>query len=123
MNSYSLKDLNETYFTVEDIKYNNRKKEIQKSNSQLINKEFLKEKLDFERNQFKEVEDIIFEIFKNRSYQIDYDECNNCAYMTIIVNDLSNIEELKIRNQINKEKYYTEIEKKEKQIIILVHIK
>lgn len=122
-NSYSLKDLKDTYFIVEDIKYNDRKKEIQKSNSQLINKEFLKEKLDFERNQFKEVENVIFEILKNRSYQIDYDESNNCTYMKITTSNLSNIEELKIRNKINKEKYYIEIEKKEKQIIILVHIK
>ena len=120
----SLKDLSYTYFTVENIKYEMKNKRgrfrdrLTKENQQMI-----EEKLENEKNLFKEVEEILKEVLTNKEYKVDYDECNNRAFMRINVDDLDNGTLIKVKNKIDKEKYHIENTKKDNTTIIEVHFK
>ena len=120
----SLKDLSYTYFTVENIKYEMKNKRgrfrdrLTKENQQMI-----EEKLENERNLFKEVEKIIKEVLTNKNYKVDYDECNNRAFMRINVDNLDNGTLIKVKNKIDNEKYHIENNKQDNVTIIEVHFK
>lgn len=120
----SLKDLSYTYFTVENVKYEMKNKRgrfrdrLTKENQQMI-----EEKLENEKNLFKEVEEILKEVLTNKEYKVDYDECNNRAFMRINVDDLDNGTLIKVKNKIDKEKYHIENNKKDNNTIIEIHFK
>lgn len=120
----SLKDLSYTYFTVENIKYEIKNKRgrfrdrLTKENQQMI-----EEKLENERNLFKEVEEILKEVLINKEYKVDYDECNNRAFMKINVDNLDNGALIKVKNKIDNEKYHIENNKQDNTTIIEVHFK
>src|SRR5574344_2981117 len=67
----SLKDLSYTYFTVENIKYEMKNKRgrfrdrLTKENQQMI-----EEKLENERNLFKDIEELLKEILTNKEYKV-----------------------------------------------------
>lgn len=120
----SLKDLSYTYFTVENIKYEIKNKRgrfrdrLTKENQQMIG-----EKLENERKIFKEVEEILKEVLTNKDYKVDYDECNNRAFMKINVDNLDNGTLIKVKNKIDNEKYHIENNKQDNVTIIEVHFK
>lgn len=120
----SLKDLSNTYFTVENIKYEvkNRRgryrNNIDKETQQMID-----EKLDNEKSILKEVEDILKEVLSNKKYIVDYDECNNRTFMKIKVDNLDNGTLLKLKNKIDNSKYHIENKKQNTSTIIEVHFK
>lgn len=120
----SLKDLSNTYFTVENIKYEvkNRRgryrNNIDKETQQMID-----EKLDNEKSILKEVEDILKEVLSNKKYIVDYDECNNRTFMEIKVDNLDNGTLLKLKNKIDNSKYHIENKKQNTSTIIEVHFK
>lgn len=120
----SLKDLSNTYFTVENIKYEVKNKRgryrnnIDKETQQMID-----EKLDNEKSILKEVEDILKEVLSNKKYIVDYDECNNRTFMKIKVDNLDNGTLLKLKNKIDNSKYHIENKKQNTSTIIEVHFK
>ena len=120
----SLKDLSNTYFTVENINYEvkNRRgryrNNVDKETQQMID-----EKLDNEKSILKEVEDILKEVLSNKKYIVDYDECNNRTFMKIKVDNLDNGTLLKLKNKIDNSKYHIENKKQNTSTIIEVHFK
>lgn len=119
-----LKDLSYTYFTVENIKYEMKTRRGRfRDRLTKENQEMIEEKLENERNLFKEVEDILKEILINKQYKVDYDECNNRAFMKVNVDNLDNGTLLKVKNKIDNEKYHIENNKKDNNTIIEIHFK
>ena len=59
----------------------------------------------------------------NKEYKVDYDECNNRAFMKINVDNLDNGTLIKVKNKIDNEKYHIENSKQDNTTIIEVHFK
>lgn len=77
----SLKNLNYTYFTVEDIKYNKKKK------SKMIDKvddSFMKDKIGQDKLLFEDIDKAIAEIYKDVIYEVNYKIINFNTVMNIV---------------------------------------
>ena len=120
----SLKDLSNTYYTVENIKYEmkNRRDRF-RNNIDKETQQMIDEKMDSEKSILKEVEDILKEVLNNKKYIVDYDECNNRTFMKVKVDDLDNGTLLKLKNKIDNSKYHIENSKHNSSTIIEVHFK
>ncbi len=116
----SLKDLSNTYFTVEDIKYEVKPK---KKSLTLEQRKIIREKNSYEREAFKEVERIVKEILINKKYNADYDERNNRLFLKLSIENLDNTNLLKLKSKIDNSKYHIENKKEDNNTIIEVHLK
>ncbi len=111
----SLKDMSYTYFTVENINYNNIESE------DLEKKQFLNDKINFEKNKFKEIEEILRDVFGEKNYKILYEQVNNSFFMKVIVKNINNSETFKLKVKISKEKFHIDFFKNEINTIIEIH--
>lgn len=116
----SLKDLSNTYFTVEDIKYEVKPK---KKSLTLEQRKIIREKNSYEREAFKEVERIVKKILINKKYNADYDERNNRLFLKLSIENLDNTNLLKLKSKIDNSKYHIENKKEDNNTIIEVHLK
>ena len=120
----SLKDLSNTYFTVENIKYEikNRRGRFRDRLSK-ENQELIDEKMNGEKQLFKEVETILKEMLTNKKYKIDYDECNNRVFMKTEIEDLDNGTLLKLKNKIDSDRYHIINNKNDNTTLMEIHFK
>lgn len=112
----NLKDMSYTYFTVEDINYNNNVEY-----EDLEKKQFLNDKINFEKNKFKEIEEILRDVFGEKNYKILYEQVNNSFFMKVIVKNINNSETFKLKVKISKEKFHIDFFKNEINTIIEIH--
>lgn len=116
----SLKNLNYTYFTVEDIKYNKKKK------SKMIDKvddDFMKDKIEQDKLLFEDIDKAIAEIYKDVIYEVNYKIINFNTVMNIVSPKLlSNENILKLCSEYS-EKYHIEFENTKNKQIINIHFK
>ena len=120
----SLKDLSNTYFTVENIKYEikNRRGRFRDRLSK-ENQELIDEKMNGEKQLFQEVETILKELLTNKKYKIDYDECNNRVFMKTEIEDLDNGTLLKLKNKIDSDRYHIINNKNDNTTLMEIHFK
>lgn len=115
----SLKDLSNTYFTVEDIKYEVKDK---KSRDNKVSKEYYDALELADKDNLKPVEIIIEKIFKT-DFDIKYNiTINHRAYMNVEVNrKLIQKERSLLNTKIKSEFYHTEIKESEEKTIINIY--
>ena len=121
----SLKDLSYTYYTVEKINYDIRKKRgrFKKDDLPRESKEMLDEKLEQDKLLFEDIEKCLQEIFNNVVYDVKYLENNYQTYMNVSSNKLLNNNDiLKISSKFS-EKYYIEFNNINNKQEINIHFK
>lgn len=118
-NVIPLKDLSKTYFTVENIKYDNNS--TNKSNPKEI-LEFYDSLENSELEKLKLLEPIIKKLFK-KDYKIKYNKTDNGnRYVTIIMNKrINQIEKMLIYQKIKPEEYHIEIFENNEGTIINIY--
>lgn len=121
----SLKDLSYTYFTVENIDFDIRKRrgrfrkeEIPKETQKVLN-----EKIEIDKMLFEDISKIIAEIYNDVVYEENYEEINYQTVMKIISPKLLDTSDYIKINSFNPEKYYIEFENVENKQIINIHFK
>ena len=114
-----LKDLSDTYFTVEKIKHTVKEKQAKPSKEA---KEYYENLEKAEKENLLPVEEIIKKIFKS-DYDIKYNiEANHHVYMSVTINkDLKQKDKSLLNNKIKSEFYHTEIIKQEEKTIINIY--
>ena len=114
-----IKDLSNTYFTVEDIKYKIKRN---RDNQEQLPKEFLEELEVSDKEKLEEVKIIINKIFKS-DYDIKYNiTSNHRTYLTISINrELRQKEKNLLSTRVKKELYYTEIKESHNKTIINIY--
>ena len=116
--SNPLKDLSETYFTVEQINYNVNNK-IEKSKEV---KELESDMEDLDRKKLYKIEKEIKKIFKS-GFKIDYilNE-NHRTYMNVFLNkEIKQVEKALLKKKIKEELYHVIINENENETIIEIH--
>lgn len=114
-----LKDLSNTYFTVEDIKHEVKDK---KSRDNKVSKEYYDALELADKENLKPVEIIIEKIFKT-DFDIKYNiTINHRAYMNVEVNrKIIQKERTLLNTKIKSEFYHTEIKESEEKTIINIY--
>ena len=118
-------DLSHTYFTIENINYNQKENSVllRKNKLSKDSKEILEEKNNKEIELFKDIENILEEILTSIEYEINYKENNSLTYMEIKVDKNCNKELLKIKNKIDKDMFHINTEFNDEKVIIEIHFK
>ena len=114
----SLRDLSDTYFTVEDIDYNVVNRPIPKEAQSMID-----EKADMEKEKFEDVEKFLEEIYKDVVYDVTYPMVNFQSYMKVESDKLLNNEQILRISSTFSEKYYLDFKQEINKQIIEVHMK
>ena len=114
-----LKDLSDTYFVVEDIKYEVKDKRRGASNGKT---DMLEEMALQDKENLQPLEEVIEKIFKV-DYDIKYNRTtNHRMYMSITIKGkLDPRDNLLVRSKIKEDKYHIEIKEKEEKTIINIH--
>ena len=119
-----LKDLSDTYFTVEQIKYEMIPRN-NKIRNEVINKEqqdLLREQEIFERNRFIHVKNILNNFFKKDEYVMNFNKENGRQYLKVIFNkDVSAGLIIKAKSKISSDQFVCIYNNKER--ILEIHIK
>ena len=122
----SLKQLDRTYFTVEQIKtvLGKRFKE-QENDLDKEARDFYKEQREEEEKTLQKAIEQIQNIIKDENINYDYKEKNNRTYSSITVSKpLSVVDSTKIKGQLDNNLYHIEIDNnKDGKTIIEVHLK
>lgn len=114
-----LKDLSDTYFTVEDIKHEVKDRKSRQSKEA---KEYFENLEKAEKENLLPVEEIIKKIFKT-DFDIKYNiQANHHVYMSVTINkDLKQKDKSLLNNKIKSEFYHTEIIKEYEKTIINIY--
>ena len=117
----SLSNLNDTFFTVEQIKTN-----TSNSNSLEISKEsrFSFEGMaEFDKEKLNEAEKIIKKELKGYNHSLNYTKTDNCrAYMSVIIDkNLLQKDKSLILSKLNKDKYHINISNDDNKTYIEIH--
>ena len=121
----NLKDLSDTYFTVEQIDHEVTDKKG-KMKPPVVRKEvdeFTSELQNFQKEQFGPVIEIFDKIFKNVVYEILFLEENDKIYMRASFDKIPNGNIVKLKTKIPKDLYHLEITKERDNTIVDVHLK
>lgn len=105
---HNLKDLTNTYFTVEDIKYEyqtsrGRMRDRNRQNDE--NEEFFKELAEMQKIKFESFINILDELFSKDIYELEYKSINNQLYIEIKFTDVPNGKLMTLKGKIPKDKY------------------
>lgn len=121
----SLKDLSYTYFTVENIDFDIRKRRgrFRKEDIPKETQKVLNEKIEIDKMLFEDISKIIAEIYNDVVYEENYEEINYQTVMKIISPKLLDTSDYIKINSFNPEKYYIEFENVENKQIINIHFK
>lgn len=121
----NLEDLSHTYFTIENINFNQKENIalLRKNKLTKNSKEMLEEKNKKQIELFKDIENILEEILTGKEYEINYKENNTLLYMEIKIDKNCNKELLKIKNKIDKDMFHINTKFNNGKIIIEVHFK
>ncbi|MEG1009412.1 MAG: type IV secretory system conjugative DNA transfer family protein, partial [Clostridia bacterium] len=107
----SLKDLKDTYYTVENIKQVNRRKRYPNNEMDKEVNEFYEEHRKYEISKYSDIEELMKKVFEDKEYKLEYKEENNRTYASISINqELNNRETLLIKNEINSDIYQVDID-------------
>jgi type IV secretory pathway TraG/TraD family ATPase VirD4 len=121
----NLKDLSYTYFTVEDIKYDIKKRRgrLRNDNNSKVPQKTINEKLEIDKALFEDISNCISEIYTDVVYEETYEEVNYQTVMKIVSPKLLNTSDYIKINSYNPEKYYIEFENVDNKQIINIHFK
>ena len=114
----NLRDLSDTYFTVEDIKYNSVNRPLPKEAQEMMD-----QKLEQDTLLFKDVDDSIAQIFKDVVYESELMELNNQNFLKITSDKLLSNEDMLLLTKEFPDKYHFEFEQVGNKQIINIHIK
>lgn len=119
-----LKNLSDTYFTVEKIKYEVKPKKSSMRN-QMLSKEqrqFMEEQEKFEKENFKPILEIVESLFNKNSYSIEYIRVNERLFLRLTFQEkVSNGLILKLNNKIPKDSFEVKIDKNLNKPMIDIH--
>ena len=124
----ALKQLNETYFTVEQLNYKTELEKKKELRNKKINKEeleFLEEQKKFEKEQLKPATDIVQKILKKYNCKLEFEEINEKTFASFTTDrKISNRDKLLLDNKINKEIFVVNINMNGKgNNVIEIHLK
>ena len=113
-----LKDLSYTYFTVEDIKYDNKTKEVQ------TEKDLYEDQAKQEKKELQKIEDKLKTIFKN-TVNVRYNQTENYNIYSQVKLDrkLHEYERKQLEVKIKANKYHTEIIEENNTTTINIYLK
>ena len=121
----NIEDLSNTYFTIENIKYNYKEDSILLRKNKINNesKEMIEEKNQNQIVLFKDIEKLLEEILIGIEYEVNYKERNELMYMEIILDKGFNKEVSIIKNKIDNERFHVNTEFNNNKNFIEVHFK
>ena len=121
----NIEDLTNTYFTIENIKHNNKENSILLRKNKLTeeSKEMLEEKNQKQINLFSDIEILLEEVLVGIEYEVNYKERNELMYMEIILDKGFNKEVSRIKNKIDKERFHVNTKFNNNKNVIEVHFK
>ncbi|MDO5556920.1 MAG: type IV secretory system conjugative DNA transfer family protein [Clostridia bacterium] len=126
-NINSLKQLDSTYFTVEQIKSNlgNRFRKVEDNDIDKDAKDFYKEQKDYEEETLIKAIEQIQHILKQKELNFEYKTINNKTYSVVTLdNKLTAINQSLIKGQIDNNIYHVEIDSnKDGKQVIEIHLK
>lgn len=125
--SKKLEDLAYTYYTVEQIKFddNEESNQLKEENLNQEAQEMLREKYEFNKLELQEALKCIKNVLNNQTYKIKYEKQNNSIFLVVVVSCALNDYIIdQIKNSIDKEKYFIDVDSKESnQSKIEIHLK
>ena len=116
--TYNLKDLSDTYFTVEDIEFNVVNRPIPKEAQSMVD-----EKAEMDKGKFEDIEKYLEEIYKDVVYDVTYPMVNYQSYMKVESDKLLNNEQILQISSNFSQKYYIDFKQEINKQIIEIHIK
>lgn len=119
-----LVDLKDTYFTVEDIKYNPNLQIRQRHQKEMVNISDYEDLKKYESDKLKSVVDVVKNIVKDKLKIFEFKENNNRTYASFeIDNKLNTKEKALINARVNKEVFHLEIYNDDNKSVIEIHLK
>lgn len=116
---HNLKDLTNTYFTVEDIKHEyktsrGRMRDRNRQNDE--NEEFFKELAEMQKIKFESFIKILDELFSKNVYELEYKIINNQLYIDIKFIDVPNGKLMTLKGKIPRDKYVVYLDLQNKKL-------